>query len=81
MHSQASVSAATPSSAAGDNPSTTVPSHGPSKSATSTMQMQYTTAAMQVPPYGSSPQNIQQHFQLTTGVTSAIGSDSTQQQR
>jgi len=42
------------------------------------MQMQYTTTAMQVPPYGVSPQSIQQHFQLTTGVT---GSDGNQQQR
>jgi len=42
------------------------------------MQMQYTTAAMQVPPYGTSPQNIQQHFQLTTGV---MGPDGNQQQR
>jgi hypothetical protein len=45
------------------------------------MQMQYTTAAMQVPPYGASPQNIQQHFQLTTGVTSGMGPDGNPQQR
>ncbi len=77
VHSQGSVSAATPSS--NDNSSnTTTPSHGQLKSGTSTMQMQYTTTAMQVPPYGVSPQNIQQHFQLTTGVT---GSDGNQQPR
>jgi hypothetical protein len=64
-----------------DTASSTVPSHGQLKSGTSTMQMQYSTAAMQVPPYGVSPQNIQQHFQLTTGVTSGMGSDGNQQTR
>jgi len=67
--------------ASNDSSIASVPTHGQSKSGTSTMQMQYTTAAMQVPPYGVPPQNIQQHFQLTTGVTSGLGPDGTPQQR
>jgi hypothetical protein len=79
VHSQSSVSAAaTPLAVTTDPSNATLPTHAQLKSATSTMQMQYTTAAMQVPPYGVPSQNIQQHFQLTTGV---LGSDGTQQQR
>ncbi len=82
IHSQVSSAAATPSaSSQGDASNPNVPSHPQLKSGTSTMQMQYTTAAMQVPPYGVSPQNIQQHFQLTTGVASSMGPDGNQQQQ
>jgi hypothetical protein len=82
IHSQGSSAAATPASVStGDTSNTNAPSHGTLKSSTSTMQMQYTTAAMQVPPYGASPQSIQQHFQLTTGVASTLGSDGNQQQQ
>ena len=60
-------------------PSGPVPTHGQLKSATSTMQMQYTTAAMQSPAYGLSPgqnnQQQQQQFQLTTNT---LGSDGNQ---
>ena len=69
--------AATPGSACSSstNPGS-VPTHGQLKSATSTMQMQYTTAAMQGPVYGLPPgQTSQQQFQLTTN---SLGSDGTQ---
>lgn len=80
VHSQGPSSvAATPAS--NDPASVPPPTHGSLKSGTSTMQMQYTTAAMQAAPYGISPQSIQQHFQLTTGATSGMGSDGNQQPR
>jgi len=79
IHSQGPPSSATPST--NDSSNANIPTHGQLRSGTSTMQMQYTTVAMQVPPYGVPPQNIQQHFQLTTGVTSGMGSDGNQQQR
>ncbi|CAF1149500.1 unnamed protein product [Adineta steineri] len=81
IHSQGPASAATPQASSVDSSSNNAPTHGQLKPGTSTMQMQYTTAAMQVPPYGVSPQNIQQHFQLTTGVASSLGSDGNQQQQ
>ncbi|CAF0910266.1 unnamed protein product [Adineta steineri] len=81
IHSQGPASAATPQASSVDSSSNNAPTHGQLKPGTSTIQMQYTTAAMQVPPYGVSPQNIQQHFQLTTGVASSIGSDGNQQQQ
>ena len=76
-HAQSSSAAATPASvsSASANPGS-VPTHGQLKSATSTMQMQYTTAAMQAPVYGLSPgQTNQQQFQLTTNT---LGADGTQ---
>lgn len=79
-HSQGPPSVvATPASH--DSSSVPVPSHGSLKSSTSTMQMQYSTAAMQAAPYGMSPQHLQQHFQLTTGATSGMGPDGNQQTR
>ncbi|CAF0830899.1 unnamed protein product [Rotaria sordida] len=82
IHSQGSVTAATPSSVTTtDPPNSNVPSHGQIKPGTSTMQMQYTTTAMQAQSYGVPPQNIQQNFQLTTNMTNTMGSDGIQQQR
>ncbi|CAF2042555.1 unnamed protein product [Rotaria magnacalcarata] len=78
MHVQGSATGATPmSTTVNDAPNSNASSHGQRTASTSSMSMQYTAGSVPLQPYGASPQN----FQLTTAMTTAMGSDGTPQQR